>query len=111
MNDVYLSYKPIHEHFRFQRAPYYRLLRFVLYFKKNLCGCYCFAVKKIAINTKNIIKFNMNPGETLDHETMHYILHKYFDMHTSYQWDNIADSVLEYIWMDLYDTEANLGVL
>lgn len=107
MNDIYLSLEPIYEHFTKlmfnDTYAKHRTRKFIHKYMKHATGCYCFAVGKITINTKTITKYHINPCEPLDHEAMHHILHKYFDMRVSRGWDNICDRIIDYIWMDLYD--------
>lgn len=96
MNDVYLSLKPIYEHFKVQhRSP----KKYISEFFELYNGCYCHCVGKIVLNTKAIFTDKANVSRIIDHETMHHILNKYFDSNTRNQWDNISTAVERYIYM------------
>lgn len=95
MNEIYLSLKPIYEHFKVAgKSP----TAYVKRFKKRGNGCYCFKVGKIVIYTKNIFKCGSNINRVIDHEVMHYVLDKFIGSTARTEWDNIYDKLDDYIW-------------
>lgn len=95
MNDIYLSLKPIYEHFAVaNKSPKAYIRRF----KRRANGCYCWKVGKIVICTKNIFRFGANINRIIDHEVMHYILDKFIGPVARTKWDNIYDKLDPYMW-------------
>lgn len=97
MNDIYLSLKPIYEHFEVcGKSPNNYINKFL----KRCNGCYCFHVDKIVINTKQIIKYNTDINIVINHEVIHHILNKNISENANHQWDNISAKIEKYLWQD-----------
>lgn len=97
MNDIYLSLKPIYEHYKkCGKSPHDYINRFIELYD----GCYCFHVDKIVINSKLIIEDGEDINMVIDHEVTHHILCKYFGEVIDKQYDNISNGLEEYLWND-----------
>ena len=100
MNDIYISLKPIYEHFKHTCASNRHISKYIAEFINEVDGCYCYKVRKIVINTKRILAEHHNINSTIDHEVMHYIIHKFADVDTTHDYDNVAELIEQHIWGD-----------
>lgn len=105
MNNIYLSVKPIRRHYsEYGLYSVKKVNEEVRDFFENTFGIYLLIDDVIILNTKAILKQNINVNQIIDHEMMHYILNRHIELHTLDDgWDLFEHEIYEYIGLNYYE--------
>lgn len=99
MNNITFSTVPFFKHFGTKNKTF-ALQTLNEYNDGNVVGCYCFNNTTIVLFGKTLKKTPDYILRTIDHETFHHILYKYFGANVMFDYDKISKTIDDFIWKD-----------